>query len=61
MAMVSRELYDYERDVLEPVPVAKDGIRIIVQASNPLEDVAVGTLADIYRGDTARWADAEED
>ena len=56
MAMVSRELYDYERDVLEPVPVAKDGIRIIVQASNPLEDVAAGTLADIYRGDTARWA-----
>ena len=36
MAMVSRELYDYERDVLEPVPVAKGGIRIIVQASNPL-------------------------
>ena len=60
MAMVSRELYDYEKNVLDPVPVAKDGIRIIVQASNPLDDLSADMLADIYRGDIAEWADTKE-
>ena len=61
MAMVSRDLYQYEQDVLQAVPVAKDGIRVIVQADNPLEDLTVDMLAAIYSGDTANWADTKEE
>ena len=61
MAMVSRDLYQYEQDVLQAVPVAKDGIRVIVQADNPLEDLTADMLAAIYSGDTANWADTKEE
>ena len=61
IAMVSRDLYQYEQDVLQAVPVAKDGIRVIVQADNPLEDLTADMLAAIYSGDTANWADTKEE
>ena len=41
--------------------MAKDGIRVIVQADNPLEDLTADMLADIYSGDTANWADTKEE
>ena len=61
MAMVSRDLYQYEQEVLQAVPVAKDGIRVIVQAENPLEDLAADMLANIYSGDTVKWTDTKEE
>ena len=47
MAMVSRELYAYEADLLTAVPVAKDGIRILVHADNPLEGISMDALKGI--------------
>ena len=60
MAMVSRELYAYEADLLTAVPVAKDGIRILVHADNPLEGISMDALKGIYSGDITEWAETNE-
>lgn len=60
MAMISRNLYDYEKTTLTAVPVAKDGIRVIVNRKNPLDDISVKMLADIYTGEKTQWKDTEE-
>lgn len=60
MAMVSRDLYKYEENVLQAVPVAKDGIRIIVQADNPVKNLSMKTLTDIFSGKITEWAETTE-
>lgn len=60
MAMVSRELYQYETSILTAVPVAKDGIRVIVNSENPLEDISGKMLKDIYTGNKTLWKETKE-
>jgi phosphate transport system substrate-binding protein len=37
--------------------VAKDGVTVIVNAANPVSDIATDTLGKIYRGEITNWKD----
>ena len=55
LAMSSRPLKDYETELLTAVPVAADGVALIVNAKNPLRDISIDHLRLIYDGDVTRW------
>ncbi|MGQ9805532.1 MAG: phosphate ABC transporter substrate-binding protein [Chlorobiales bacterium] len=44
----------YGRDVVE-IPVAKDGIVIYVHESNPLSEISISQMKDIYTGKLKNW------
>ena len=39
------------------IPVAKDGLSVYVNASNPIKDVTMGQLKDIFTGKDTSWKD----
>lgn len=58
IGMASRELKDSESD-LTGTTIAKDGIAIIVNKDNPLNDISVETIKSIYVGDVTEWSDVK--
>ncbi|MGN1146990.1 MAG: substrate-binding domain-containing protein [Lachnospiraceae bacterium] len=58
--MSSRELKDYEKELLEYEMIAKDDIAVIVNGENPLEDITTAELKDIFTGATIRWDDLND-
>jgi phosphate transport system substrate-binding protein len=60
LAMASRELKDEEKSKypkLQTVPVAKDGIAVIVNPENPVEALTLKQIKDIYTGTITGWQD----
>ena len=55
LAMASRELESYEKELLSYDMIAKDGILITVNKENPLQDISIGQLNDIYDGTVKEW------
>jgi phosphate transport system substrate-binding protein len=55
--MSSRELSPDEAQGILPVPVAHDGIALIVHASNPLHELTTEQVVAIYRGQIADWSE----
>ena len=60
IGMVSRSPRDGEDDV-RWVPIALDGLAIIVHADNPLEALAEEQVAAIYRGGIENWSEVGSD
>lgn len=58
IGMASRELKDSESD-LTGTTIAKDGIAIIVNKDNTLDDISVETIKSIYVGDVTEWSDVK--
>ncbi|MCD8355247.1 MAG: substrate-binding domain-containing protein [Clostridia bacterium] len=56
-AMSSRSLEDYEAELLNTKIIAADGIAIIVNQANPLENLTSKQLQSIYNGEFAQWGD----
>lgn len=55
MGMSSRELRDFEKELLDYEVIAKDEIAVVVNESNPLRDITVNQLEAIYTGKTTEW------
>src|SRR5699024_5115862 len=55
IGMSSRELKDEEKGEVEEVVLAKDGIAVIVNKENPLEDVKKDQIKDIFGGKILDW------
>ena len=55
--MSSRNPKRYEKDLLTFVPVAEDKVAVIVKEDNPLENITIKTLKDIYTGEVSDWKD----
>ncbi|MCD8154249.1 MAG: substrate-binding domain-containing protein [Clostridiales bacterium] len=55
--MASRELLDYEKELLDFKVIAQDGIAVIVNEENPLTDVTTDELKALFTGEAADWAD----
>ena len=51
----SRDLKDYEQELLDYQVIAQDEIAVIVNAENPLQDIALDTLRQIYTGEINVW------
>lgn len=56
IGMVSRALYDNERD-LRAYTIAIDGITMIVHKSNPVTTLTRNQIVDIYTGRVRDWSD----
>ncbi len=58
IGMASRELKDTESD-LTGTTIAKDGIAIIVNPNNELDDITVENIRKIYVGEIENWEDVK--
>jgi phosphate transport system substrate-binding protein len=58
IAMLSRALVPAERD-LYSIPIARDGVGIVVHASRPLRQLSVEQLRDIFTGRVRAWDDLD--
>lgn len=58
IAMLSRALVPAERD-LYGIPIARDGVGIVVHASKPLRQLGVEQLRDIFTGRMRAWDDLD--
>lgn len=56
IGMASRELKDNEKG-LEVTKIAMDGIAVIVNKNNPVEDLTKETVEQIYTGQLKMWSD----
>lgn len=54
-AMCSRELESYEKKLLDYELIGKDGIAVIVNQNNPLENLSKKALRQIYTGNIRKW------
>lgn len=57
IGLSSRELRDEEEETLESTVVAIDGIAMIVNPENPVSDLDIEEIADIYTGEITNWKD----
>lgn len=57
LAMSSRELVDYEEELLTKKAVARDGIAVIVNAENPVDDLSEEQIKYIYDNNAEKWSD----
>ena len=55
IGMASRELKDEEAAELEPTVIATDGIAVIVNNANPLDELSADQEKDIYVGNVSTW------
>ncbi|MDO4281304.1 MAG: substrate-binding domain-containing protein [Peptococcaceae bacterium] len=56
IGMASRELEDSEtKQGLTPTVIAMDGIAVIVNKANPLDNITSDQVKSIYLGDTTKW------
>lgn len=60
IGMASRELKDTEIDGgLTATVIAKDGIAVIVNKNNPIEELSKDQVNSIFRGEVTTWDEAE--
>lgn len=57
IGLSSRDLKDEEKQTLEGTVVAIDGIAIIVNPQNSVENLTVDRIAKIYTGEVTNWKD----
>ena len=57
IAMSSRELTDYENELLTKKAVARDGIAVIVNSENPVKNLSEEQIKQIYDNNAEKWSD----
>jgi len=55
IGMASRDLKDSEKAVLTGQAIAIDGIAMIVNNENPIEDISLEQVKSVYVGETTTW------
>lgn len=55
IGMASRELKEEEAAELEPTVIATDGIAVVVNNANPLDELTADQVKDIYVGNVSTW------
>ncbi len=59
LGMASRELKNEELEALEHTAIAIDGIAVIVNNENPLEDLTMEQVRQIFVGEITTWSELE--
>lgn len=60
-AMVSRDLEDYEAELLGYEAIARDGIAVIVNGENPVTNITMEQIKDIFSGEMTEWTGLVKD
>ncbi len=55
IGMASRPLKESEKEVLKGIEIARDGIVIIVNQENPIENLTTENVKDIFTGAITNW------
>lgn len=55
IGMASRELKEVEATALNSCAIAMDGIAVIVNNENPVEDLSLAQICAVYTGETTAW------
>lgn len=55
--MASRDLKEYEKELLEYKTIARDGVAVIVNENNPVDSLTLEQLKEIYSGEAQEWED----
>ena len=55
LGMISRDLKDNEKEILDYESIARDEIAVIVNKENPFEDISLEQLEKIYTGKITEW------
>lgn len=55
IGMASRELKEEEQAEVDHTVIAMDGIAVIVNQDNPVEDITLDAIKEIYLGNTSTW------
>ena len=55
IGMSSRALKDDEKATLTPYNIALDGVAVIVNPANPITDITIEQVREIFVGDVTRW------
>ena len=55
IGMASRELKDDEKEKLTATVIATDGIAVIVNEANPMDDLTSDQVKEIYTGEVFSW------
>lgn len=50
-----RQLKEEEAAELEPTVIATDGIAVVVNNANPLDELSADQVKDIYVGNVSTW------
>ena len=56
----SRELKDYEKELLSYQNIAKDGVAVIVNQNNPTDTLTLWQLTEIFDGTDTVWKEVNE-
>ena len=59
IGMASRELKDTEAAELTATVIAQDGIAVVVNNNNPLDNLTKDQVKSIYVGETTSWSEVE--
>ena len=57
IGMASRDLKDEEKDGLTAQEIAKDGIAVIVNKDNDVDELTSDQVKSIFTGETTTWDD----
>lgn len=60
IGMVYRELKDKEKPGLTPQVIALDGIAVVINKDNPLEELSMDQVKAIYTGEVLTWDDLNQ-
>lgn len=58
-AVSSRELKDYEGELLTRKAFARDGIAVIVNKENPVDNLSIKQIQKLYGGKCEKWSDLQ--
>lgn len=61
IGLSSRDLKDEEKESLTETVVAIDGIAMIVNTENPVTDLTLEQISDMYRGEITNWSEVGGD
>ena len=59
IGMASRALKDTEAETLNGIQIALDGIAVIVNTENPIDNLTSEQVRQIYVGEVTSWADVQ--
>lgn len=60
LGMSSRDLKDYEMELLDYEAIAEDNIAVIVNADNPLDNITLDALKNIFTGEYIKWEELNQ-